>query len=80
MKYTIKKINKDSVEVVFDIDGVKQNISGAPIDTPESLKKFLHEYARAYKQGKESDVKGSGKVVPDEVKALVDQEIDTEVN
>lgn len=55
MAFTINKINDNgSVDVIFDIDKKKQNISGAPITDVESLTAFLKEYEVAYTAGLEA--------------------------
>lgn len=55
MAYTINKINdKGSVDVTFDIDKKKQNISGAPISDAEALTAYLSDYEVAYITGLEA--------------------------
>lgn len=55
MAFTINKINDNgSVDVTFDIDKKKQNISGAPVADAETLTAFLKEYEVAYIAGLEA--------------------------
>lgn len=52
MSFTLNKINTNgSVDVTFDIDKKKQNISDAPITDAEALTAFLKEYEAAYIAG-----------------------------
>ena len=52
MNYTIQSINNDgSIDVSFDIDGVVQNLSGAPLTDVDALNQFLFDYGTAYENG-----------------------------
>lgn len=52
MNFTLKNINQDrSITVAFDIDGLDQNISGAPLDNIDALNQFLFDYGTAYESG-----------------------------
>ena len=71
MNYTIQSINNDgSIDVSFDIDGVVQNLSGAPLTDVDALNQFLFDYGTAYENG---IVQTSSPVISPDVEALVGQ-------
>ena len=77
MQYTIDSINNDgSINVTFDIDGVSQNLSGAPLDSLDALNQFLFDYGTSYEAGVNSI---QPPVISPDVTALVGQSYDVSV-
>lgn len=66
--YKINAIKTDgSVDVTFSVDGLKQNISGLPVDDADALDEALCKYGLAYASGLEK----AAVEVSDDAKALV---------
>lgn len=66
--FTVNKVNVDgTVEVTFDVDNVKQNLSGMNVLDEKALVLQIAEYGVAYESGKQLEAK----VIPQKVKDLV---------
>ena len=77
MNFTILKINNDSIDVSFDVDGITQNLSGMPLDNVDALNQALFDYGTAYEAGLQKVAKPE---VAPEVKALVGQSMELKID
>ena len=75
MNYTITSIDGENINVIFDVDGVEQCLSGMPLDNVDTLNQALFDYGQAYQAGLE---KVAQPVVAPEVEALVGQSVSLE--
>ena len=76
MNYSLDKIYDDGrIDVTFDVDGLTQNLSGAPLDDLDALNQFLFDYGTSYTNSINSI---QPPVISADVQALVGQSVSLE--